>query len=556
MRIHLAVSIALTLLAGVTHAQSVARPARPQATLGADIKQLLFDWEPAAGATYYQMYVLYPGASRFVTLGERMPASTTHLTLPIAVHLAYWGGSRFVTVGNTIRLEHFVGTVYVLGACNSAGCTSSTLLNPQTLMPDTVGYVKASNTDAGDAFGRGVTLSNDGYTLAVSSEDASNATGINGNQADNSVPNSGAVYLFRRRGNAWQQEAYIKASVSQQGLGFGSDGVNSYRAVALSADGSMLAAAAIYENVSGVTAAGTVYIYRRFQNAWSLVQKLRSPTPMVYGWFGFSIDMSHDGHTIKVNSFKSAQDISNPDTHTHIFVKNGSRYELATTLDAFYAGDECKISRLDGLGQTLVFSCFGGPTGGRMVTLKGAGATWVHVDDLPMSAVRSHQPIALNVDATWMALRETDAPPNVVGLYRWNGAEWVRAAGFPAVPTTPLPSGSYGWGNDLALSNDGRLLAIADATATNAGDVPPFFEVPIGAVYVYLRGSTPGAWTLRNVVKAPNAESGDTFGGMISLSASGRTLAVGAGGEASNATGIDGDRTNNSARNAGAAYLY
>jgi hypothetical protein len=42
----------------------------------------------------------------------------------------------------------------------------------------------------------------------------------------------------------------------------------------------------------------------------------------------------------------------------------------------------------------------------------------------------------------------------------------------------------------------------------------------------------------------------------VALSADGNTLAVGALYEDSNATGIGGDQTNNSASNAGAVYLY
>ena len=62
--------------------------------------------------------------------------------------------------------------------------------------------------------------------------------------------------------------------------------------------------------------------------------------------------------------------------------------------------------------------------------------------------------------------------------------------------------------------------------------------------------------TARNVVKAPSRDFGDCFGVSDSLSASGRTLAVGAHGEDSNATGIDGDRENENALHSGAAYLY
>jgi hypothetical protein len=57
-------------------------------------------------------------------------------------------------------------------------------------------YVKAFNSDAQDEFGYKVSLS-DG-TLAVTARgEASKATGVGGDPSDNSVPSSGAVYIFR-----------------------------------------------------------------------------------------------------------------------------------------------------------------------------------------------------------------------------------------------------------------------------------------------------------------------------------------------------------------------
>ena len=105
---------------------------------------------------------------------------------------------------------------------------------------------------------------------------------------------------------------------------------------------------------------------------------------------------------------------------------------------------------------------------------------------------------------------------------------------------------------------DGCSQSAIPPPGSGAGVWPTYdFFSPIpGAVYVYQRGASPSAWTLRNVVKAPNPETADAFGSSISLSASGRTLAMGAREEDSNARGIDGDRTDNSASNAGAAYLY
>jgi hypothetical protein len=60
---------------------------------------------------------------------------------------------------------------------------------------DFTDYLKASNTDAGDEFGIDVAISDKTLVVGASLE-ASNATGVNGNQADNSAPNSGAVYVF------------------------------------------------------------------------------------------------------------------------------------------------------------------------------------------------------------------------------------------------------------------------------------------------------------------------------------------------------------------------
>ncbi len=59
-------------------------------------------------------------------------------------------------------------------------------------------YVKASNTNQNAQYGSAVALSFDGSTLAVGSEyEASDATGVNGDESDISVPGTGAVYVLR-----------------------------------------------------------------------------------------------------------------------------------------------------------------------------------------------------------------------------------------------------------------------------------------------------------------------------------------------------------------------
>jgi hypothetical protein len=72
-------------------------------------------------------------------------------------------------------------------------------------------YVKASNTGAGDGFGAAVALAGDTLVVGANGE-GSAATGVGGDQADDSAPLAGAVYAFVRTGTAWRQAAYVKAS--------------------------------------------------------------------------------------------------------------------------------------------------------------------------------------------------------------------------------------------------------------------------------------------------------------------------------------------------------
>ncbi len=83
-------------------------------------------------------------------------------------------------------------------------------------------YIKGSNTEKGDGFSASVALSKDGNTMAVgASGESSNAVGIDGNQADDSVPGAGAAYIFYRSGYRWSQRAYLKASNTRYPTEFG-----------------------------------------------------------------------------------------------------------------------------------------------------------------------------------------------------------------------------------------------------------------------------------------------------------------------------------------------
>ena len=127
------------------------------------------------------------------------------------------------------------------------------------------GYLKASNTDEGDYFGR-VSLSDDGNTLAVGADrESSNAKGINGNQDNNAEEVSGAVYVFTQEQGMWTQQSYLKGSNTESADGFGDS-------VKLSGDGNTLAVGASGEdsisrgingdqNNNDLRSSGALYLY-------------------------------------------------------------------------------------------------------------------------------------------------------------------------------------------------------------------------------------------------------------------------------------------------------
>jgi hypothetical protein len=81
-------------------------------------------------------------------------------------------------------------------------------------------YIKASNSDADDFFGWSLALSGDSMAVGAYREDSS-ATGVGGDQGNNDLPDSGAVYLYSRDAAAWTQSAYIKGASTDNGDFFG-----------------------------------------------------------------------------------------------------------------------------------------------------------------------------------------------------------------------------------------------------------------------------------------------------------------------------------------------
>jgi hypothetical protein len=160
--------------------------------------------------------------------------------------------------------------------------------------------VKASNTDANDNFGTSVSI--DGNTVAVGAAgEESGASGIGGNQADNSVTGSGAVYVFTRAVGLWSQQAYVKASNTDANDNFGTS---------VSISGSMLVVGSPGEDSNlttvlqgspnnlttgdGAIDAGAVYTFVNNGGVWSQQDYVKASNTGTLDAFGTSVAVSGD----------------------------------------------------------------------------------------------------------------------------------------------------------------------------------------------------------------------------------------------------------------------
>jgi hypothetical protein len=417
-------------------------------------------------------------------------------------------------------------------------------------------YIKASNPGQSDKFGFVVSLSQDGNTLAVSAPgEASAAKGINGNQNDDSIPEAGAVYVFTRTGATWAQQAYIKASnTGEPGLGDQfADGDRFGFSLALSADGNTLAVGAIAEdsgakgingdqNDNSQSSSGAVYVFVRNGGTWSQQAYVKASNTDANDLFGYSVGLSADGNVLAASAYDedgSARQINGVQDRgrrgtgaIYVFTRSGTTW----TQQAYLKASNAETG--DSLGYAIAISQDGNTIAGGaadedcMMPGIFAGATDVCEDDQPQ-----------------------DNSSGAVYVFVRSGNMWTQQAFLKS--SNP---GKEDWfGSRLTLSGDGNTLAVGAQVENGGskginGNQKDQSAEDSGAVYVFRRTGT--TWQQVAYVKASNADAYDEFGSAMALSRDGKLMAVGARGEASAARGINGNPNDNSARGAGAVYIF
>lgn len=520
-------------------------------------KVLTFQWSAVEGATHYKLYK-QDAENGAVLLADNI--TTTSASDEIGVHIHDW-----------------VNTRYWVDACVADDCSQrSDMTFTATEMIKAIGYFKASNTGSFDWFGWSITLSSDGMTMAIGAPaEDSKAVGINGDQTNNEIVNAGAVYVFVKEDGLWVQQAYLKASNTEQpnlnGLRVLPNDRFGYR-VALSDDGNTLAVSALledspsygvncnqdnYEQVISSAASsggtgnllaartldvGAVYIFTRSAGTWTQDAYVKPIFSTLHAFaqsavalrFGESLALSGDGKTLAVGT--SEDFIS----RSGVFNFNASSSMSSLACLEFYPSSSSSTSSTSSSSSSTTSSSSsagssyrGGSASGAIYTFRLGENGWKEESHVKASNAEQNDAfgvsIALSTDGNTMVVGAISEDSNATGV---NGDQSK---------------------NSCYYFNEGAY--VIDPECEEAGRYQVRGVIDNGAAYVFKR--TADLWNQEAYLKPASTYMYTAFGTSVDVSGDGNTLVIGAPGDASKATTINGDVAQDiEFANTGAAYVF
>ncbi len=242
-----------------------------------------------------QQQIVYPQAPFWGKFGAQVDLSNDGNTVAIS---AYANTSLDSGVGAT--QNHSTSSVFYYGGVYIYSFDGTNWIEEE--------FFKANVVDA-DFFGVKIALSGDATVLAVGSPyEDSDAIGINGDENNDLASDSGAVYVYKKTGNVWQFDSYLKSSNSEAGDNFG-------RSLALSADGHTIAVGAPFEDggFPGVNASngldnyksgtGALYVFSDTSGDWIQESYIKSSVLDNSDYLGFnSISINDNGTLIAIGA--------------------------------------------------------------------------------------------------------------------------------------------------------------------------------------------------------------------------------------------------------------
>ena len=533
----------VAMAAGASSFAQTAAPDTPTLTVGPIVKGLQFDWEPVAGASWYQLEYQAHEKAAFVQHGYDVDASVTITHYRFPLHLYDWTGAR-----------------YRLAACNTAGCTRSAEVSASSQRRFAVGYFKPAESVSGQRFGADMDFAADRINFVSAAPDELIAS-------SSGAKPGGAIYVFKFNGGVWRQRVRLVPTIPPFIQG------NNVMKVAISADGYTVALGMPnYSNQEVGGRSGEVFV---FHSDGTKFVRTRIPAGS-RTLFGRWIGLNDAGDTLAIAHGVNSSAAQPPRIAIFKLV-DGTWTQVRGIANRAGRDEICDQGVLSADGSTVAESCEEGPVGSipaRVYIRTHSGDNWTTRADLPLRmSVASesgygHGGIGIdrtgNVVAAQVFAKSgsnpDDGPSEVHVFEREDGVYEKEAVLTPGAWRSNAQRSSYG--QTIAISGNGIVLAVGDALDNGKGNGPraaPLLAgtARTGAVYVYRYRND--WWYLYNMVK-PNYHPADapylTFGNDVEFDEDGIAMLVGEVGESSNAQGISGNWQNLAAPGSGAVWLY
>ena len=314
---------------------------------------------------------------------------------------------------------------------------------------------------------------------------------------------------------------------SQLGSDINGESVNdrSGHSVSLSADGQTVAIGAFY-NDGNETNSGHVRIYSWTGSSWSK-RGADIDGESSSDRSGHSVSLSADGQTVAIGAFMNdgdSGDINHNSGHVRIYSWNGSGWsKLGADIDGEsqtdYSGHSVSLSAN---GQTVAIGAINndgnGSNSGHVRIYSWTGSSWSKLGadiDGESANDSSGQSVSLSADGQTVAIGAAynGNRRGHVRIYSWTGSSWSkRGADIDG-------ESQYDYsGHSVSLSADGQTVAIGAYDNHGNGQ-------DSGHVRIY--SWTGSAWSKLGADIDGEAQE-DESGRSVSLSADGRTIAIGA----------------------------
>ena len=407
----------------------------------------------------------------------------------------------------------------------------TTLIALETGFEPHPNYLKAEQGDIADTYGNIVAISGDTMVVGVPSED-SDATGVNGEPNNNLSNGSGAVYVYQSTAAGWIQQAYLKASNTNEGDLFGISVAIHGDTIAVGASSEDGGAAGV--NGSSVTnrdSSGAVYVFARSNDNWTQQAYIKASNPDDIDAFGGALDIYNDTLIVGATREDSASRFdddeilqANNDLNdagaAYIFIRNGTTWsqqaylKAPNTIRSQNFGNAVAVD-----GETVVVGA----------KFDQSSAQGVNGDDSLTGATQS--------GAAFVYVRDAN---------QWTLESFLKGSNTAAF---------HQFAFSLDISNNtiviGAPFESSASTGIN-GDQTTGAAFAAGAAYVFHRvGNT---WSQQAYLKASNTAANDRFGESVAIS--GDIILIGAPGEDGSSNRFDLLQADNSVSESGAAYLF